>query len=186
MNEVIARIVAHLMGDGCVTSRYMRYNNTNEYLLEQFKTNMTQEFGKNIHFIDGTVNSGTRFTQIQNKEILEKLFEIAKSYKSGEIEVPTKVMNADIEVKKAFIRALFDDEGSVKLSVCQKNGKIKRDVHMCSKSKRIIKQIKKILENELKIKCNKIGKDLRKRNNKKYITWILRITGEKISACSIH
>lgn len=176
MNEVTARIIAHLIGDGCVTSGYLRYCNTNEKLLQQFRTDIKTEFG-NVHFTEGKVNSGTRFVHIRSKEIVKKLYEYVKSYKSGDAEIPQQILVGPSKLKAEFLRALFDDEGSVGLRVYKPTGEIKRDVHMASKSRKLLEQIKRILENEFKIRCNRIGKYIKNRNGKQYITLVLHITG---------
>ena len=176
MNETLARIVGHLMGDGCVTSRYIRYANKEQALLQQFERDI-RRIDRNIHIIKGKVNSGTPFIQIQKKELLQRLQSLGEGkYKSERIEIPS-LIRKNLKAKVNFIRALFDDEGSVSLRIHKKTGETKRDIHIALKSKKMIFQLKEVLEKEFGIKCNKIGKDERKRKNKKYVTWVLRITG---------
>jgi len=80
-SKVLARIIAHLMGDGNVSLRYLRYNNTNIFLLNQFKQDMGLIFGK-IHFIEGKANSGTSFVQVQNKQLILFIKSLVKDFKS--------------------------------------------------------------------------------------------------------
>lgn len=177
MNKQIslARVVGHLMGDGCVTNRYIRYNNKNKFLLENFKSHMSNIL-PNIHFIEGTVNSGTSFVQIQNKKLIEYLFELGGDFKSGNLRFPkfiqTKLM------KKEFISAIFDDEGCVGLRIFKKTNDIKRNLEVASKSKKFMEEIKSILKRDFDIKCNKIISFKRNINGKEFITYKLSITGK--------
>jgi hypothetical protein len=172
----LIRIVAHLMGDGYINNRYLRYNNHSRFLIKRFKNDLENCFG-NLHFVEGKVNSGTPFVQFQKKRIICFLNELSKSYKSGDIEIPNFVNT--LEKKIIFIKTLFDDEGSVGLRTFQKTGEIKRDVHIALKSRKMIKSLKMFLENMLEIKTNRIKKDVKIRNNKIYTTWILTITGKE-------
>jgi hypothetical protein len=175
VKDSLIRIVSHLMADGNINKRYLRYNNNNTFLIQQFVKDFSKYFGK-VHFITGKVNSGTPFVQIQNKKIIQKLLNLAKSYKSESIEIPNWLRNT--EEKTLFVRSLFDDEGTVGLRKFNKTGEIKRDIHIALKSKRMIIQLKKFLQ-EIGIKTNKLVKDRRTRNNKTYINWVLYITGKE-------
>lgn len=174
----MVRIIAHLMGDGSVTYKDLRYHNKNEQMLEEFRKDMIREFGE-IHFTMGKVNSGTSFINTGKRDIIKTMHKYAKSYRSGDIEIPKDILNGHLELKKEFLRAFFDDEGTTGLRVYKKTNEIKRDVRVTSKSLKIIKQMKKILENELDIKCNKIYNDKKVINEKIYVTWALQITGRE-------
>lgn len=110
ISENLARCLAKICGDGHISSKYMRYNNTSEILLNEFKDDIRKEFG-NVHFTLGKVNSGTSFVQLQNKKIISVFFSHLSSFKSNYIAIPLSVKNAPVNVKIAFIRAFYDDEG---------------------------------------------------------------------------
>ncbi len=75
---------------------------------------------------------------------------------------------------------IYDDEGTVALRIFKKTNEIKRNLTIASKSKKFMEDIKKILEKDFKIKCNKIGFSIRKfPNNKEFVTWNLSITGKE-------
>lgn len=42
--KILARVVAHYMGDGCVTNRYAAYFNKNETLLNNFEKDILTLF----------------------------------------------------------------------------------------------------------------------------------------------
>lgn len=164
------------MGDGCVTDRYLRYCNKNNELLSNFKRDLKTTFGQ-LHFIEGQVNSGTKFIQVQNKELINKLKSMVSDFRSGSLIMPSFVKTKAL--KKEFIRAFFDDEGSVGFRIFRKTGEIKRDIHTNSKSRKLLDEMKIVLEKDFKIKCNRLGKDTKKRQDRLFITWCLRITGRE-------
>lgn len=171
----LARVVAHLMGDGYVTKRYLRYNNKNKVLLKNFKKHMVNSFGI-LHFIEGKTNSGTFFVQIQNKKIIIFLFSLCKDFRSGNLRFPNFIKTQNM--KKEFISAIFDDEGCVGLRTFKKTNEIKRNLEIASKSKKFMIEIKEILEMDFGIKCNKIISFRRKLKGREFITWKLSITGK--------
>ena len=172
----LARIVGHLMADGYVSKRYLRYNNKNQSLIDNFKLHFLICF-PNIHFIYGKTNSGTSFVQVQNKNIINFLFNLCKDFRSTNLVFPDFVNT--IEMKKEFIGAIFDDEGCVALRIYKKTKEIKRNLDMASKSKKFLEDIKNILENDFNIKCNNIIEFKRKLNNKEFTTHKLSITGKE-------
>ena len=172
----LAKIVGHLMGDGCVTKRYLRYNNKDETLISNFVVYFKNIFSKK-NFIYGKVNSGTKFVQIQNKKIISFLFNLCEDFRSENLRIPKFVQN--LELKKQFIRAIFDDEGCVGLRTFIKTGEIKRNLEIASKSKLFLEQIKEILNKDFGIKTNRIISFGKKVGDKEFLTWKLSITGKE-------
>ena len=177
VSKRLARILAHLMGDGCV-AKYIRYHNKEQALLNQFKTDFVKLFG-NVHFTEGMSNSGTSFVNVQNKRIREILFKLHKDYRSEKIEIPKQILLSGKPIKKEFLKAFFDDEGCATMKFCQTSKEIKCAVQLTSKSLKILRQIKKLLEKEFSITCNKLMQATKITGNKKFITWMLAITGKE-------
>lgn len=173
--KVLARVVSHLMGDGCVSKRYFAYYNKNQVLLENFKIDVKELFGE-VHFIAGKVNSGTSFYMIQDKEALNFLKSLIDDYRSFSLHLPNFIKTK--ELKKEFLKAIFDDEGCVAFRVFAKTREIKRNITLCAKSEFFLSQIKDILEKDFIIKCNKLTKYTKKVNNKEFPYWVLSITGK--------
>jgi len=175
--KVLTRVIAHLMGDGCVSKKYFAYYNKDDFLLENYKKDLINLFG-NLHIITGEVNSGTKLIQNQDKEILNFLKSLVGDFRSFALRFP--VFLKDICLKKEFLSVIYDDEGTVALRIFKKTNEIKRNLTIASKSKKFMEDIKKILEKDFKIKCNKIGFSIRKfPNNKEFVTWNLSITGKE-------
>lgn len=129
------------------------------------------------HFIEGKVNSDTSFVQVQNKGIINFLLTICPDFRSQFLEFP-KFFDS-YEAKKEFISAIFDDEGCVALRIFRKTNEIKRNLEIASKSQKLLKDIKEILEKEFTIMCNNLISFKRKLNDKEFTTWKLSITGKE-------
>lgn len=171
----LSRVVAHLMGDGHINGRYLRYNNKEEFLLKHFKEDMNLLF-PNLHFIKGKVNSGTSFIQVQNKSTILFLNSLAQDFRSHMLKMPLFVNKRDLKVE--FLKAIYDDEGCVSLRVFKKTNELKRNLEIGSKSKEFLFEIKNILENDFEIKTNKLISYSRILNGKPFTTWKLSITGK--------
>lgn len=173
MNVALARCLAKLCGDGHISPKYARYNNTCKALLSQFEKDLIEIFGE-IHLTYGTVNSGTSFVQFQRRALIEFFFNYLESFGCNKIKIPKKVLEANIGIKLAFIGSFFDDEGCVGLRFSLSENAWKRNVNFYSNSYGILKEIGEILFS-LGISCNR----LRRNNRLKDDTWVLGITGRR-------
>lgn len=175
ISEEFARCLAKICGDGSVNSKYLRYNNTSDVLLEEFETDMEAVFG-NIHLTKGKGGSGTRFLQASNKTVLAEFFKHLNSFKSKDIFIPQGVLRGNIKIQSAFIRAFYDDEGCASLRLNTKTGEWKRNITVSSNSKQILQDIKNILLS-LDIYSSVI---FRNRPKSDYdLTYVVSITGRR-------
>jgi len=172
----LIRIIAHLMGDGCVSKKYFAYYNKNDTLLENFEKDVQFVFG-DIHFIKGTMKHGVSYVMVQNKPIFDFLKSIVEDYRSFTLKVPEFVNTK--ELQKEFLSALYDDEGSAPLRIFKETNEIKRNVSLSSNSLIMIEQIKNILLKTFGINPNKISKNTRLRNSKIFTNYVLNITGKE-------
>ena len=171
----LARCLAKICGDGNMNSKYLRYNNTSKVLLNEFKEDIKKEFGE-VHFTEGKVNSGTSFVQLHNKKILSVFSSHLYSFKSSDIFIPQSIKNSPLNIKIAFIRAFYDDEGCAALRFNKSTKEWKRNINLSSNSFQILVEIKEILHS-LGITSNRICKN---NVNRPYDeSWILSITGKK-------
>lgn len=175
ISKNLARCLAKICGDGHANSKYMRYNNTCKELLNEFEEDIKKEFG-NIHLTRGKVNSGTSFIQIQRKEILSVFLSHLNSFKSNEISIPNAIKNSSIDIKIAFIRAFYDDEGCAALRFNKSTQEWKRNITLSSNSFRILSEIKEILC-FLGVISNKIYRN--KPNSSYDKSFVLSITGKE-------
>jgi hypothetical protein len=114
---------------------------------------------------------------VQNKPIFNFLTSIISDYRSFSLKVPEFVDN--IELQKEFIKAIFDDEGTVALRVFKKTREIKRNVTIASKSKKLLEDIKKIMQDSFGIYSNRIIKYTKICADKRFTTYYLSITGKE-------
>lgn len=174
--KILARTVAHYMGDGGVTNKYAAYFNKNETLLNNFEKDITILF-EGVHITKGKYNSGTKLLQIHNKQIIQFLKELVSDYRSGALKLPEFIKS--IELQKEFLKALFDDEGCVAFRIHKPTGDLKRNLSLASKSKKLIEDLKYVLETNFDIKCNKINEYIAKKWGKEYPIFTLFISGKE-------
>ena len=176
ISKSFARCIAKISGDGNLSTGYVRYNNKCPDLLKEFKRDMLKEFGKNIHFTEGTSNSGTNFIKVTRKFVAESFLKQLKDFKSFSIYIPNSIKKSKLSIKKEYLRALYDDEGSAVLRLYKKTKEWKRSITLCSNSIRLLNEIKFLLLKEFDITSNKIIRN--KISNPKDQCYVLCITGE--------
>lgn len=170
-----ARCIAKICCDGYLhkgtekSRPYVRYNNTCLELLNEFQEDLCKIFVK-VHLTKGITNTKTPFLQSNRKDIVNYFLEWLTDFRSSNIKVPRKILQANKEIKSAFLRSAFDDEGSVLLRVNKKTLEWKRGISFSSKAIRFLEDIKSMLAN-FDIQTNRILKD---REN-----YLLQITGKE-------
>ncbi len=109
-------LVAHLFCDGSLSVDkngyvHIHYYNTDRKLLEDFRNTAAKVFG--ITDIYESKNKGISFLSLPTPVGLILKIKI-KDFSSKSCRIPEFIKNSnDISIKKAFIRAFVDDEGSV-------------------------------------------------------------------------
>ena len=119
LTEEKARLLGHLIGDGCVsqsgTNYVIKYEVKDRDLLDQFEADLVNVFG--LKPTRGQNPSGKKGVLIPYVSLRSKLaFNNLKQYcefRSDRWSIPTKILNAHDQIKVEFLRALFDDEGTV-------------------------------------------------------------------------
>jgi intein-encoded DNA endonuclease-like protein len=115
-----ARIIAHLIGDGCVyrsseTNYVIKLEVTDAESLDQFESDLISVYG--LEPTRGTNRSGKTgklipFVSLLSKRAYEDLHTYCE-FRSSTWFVPSQIFAADLSIKREFLRALFDDEGTV-------------------------------------------------------------------------
>lgn len=138
-----ARIVAHLIGDGAHYKTkhdyVMKYEVRDEELLKQFSDDLFNVYGlKTSRHINksGYTNKPIYFVRLRSKMAFEDLASYA-TYFSKDWIIKEQILNADLSIKRQFLRALYDDEGSVKS---------KYEIALYSINKEGLEQIKMMLK----------------------------------------
>jgi intein/homing endonuclease len=151
--------VGHALGDGHIRSNYeFGYISKNDYLLDKVAT-----FGKNVFGLNKIVKSNriNGIKIIYFPRIFGRFLCLAGAIKGNKtlqsFIVPNWIKNGSNDVKRAFLRALFDDEACVKVS------KNSNDITfvMC-KYEELVTSLEEFLEglrhllNEFKIKSGRV------------------------------
>lgn len=120
LTEAKARIIAHLIGDGAhfrTGSDYvMKYEVKDTELLKQFTDDMIEVYGLAPTYgtnISGKTGKPIPYVRLRSRTVFEDLLRYA-TYYSKDWSLKEALLKANKDTKKAFLRALFDDEGSVK------------------------------------------------------------------------
>jgi len=155
----LASLVGHALGDGHIRSNYeFGYISKNDYLLDKVAT-----FGKNVFGLNKIVKSNriNGIKIIYFPRIFGRFLCLAGAIKGNKtlqsFIVPNWIKNGSNDVKRAFLRALFDDEACVKVS------KNSNDITfvMC-KYEELVTSLEEFLEglrhllNEFKIKSGRV------------------------------
>lgn len=119
LTEEKARLLGHLIGDGCVsqsgTNYVIKYEVKDKDLLDQFEADLVNVFG--LKPTRGQNPSGKTGVLISYVSLRSKLaFNDLKRYcdfRSTNWQIPQEILKGDTPIKSEFLRALFDDEGTV-------------------------------------------------------------------------
>ncbi len=115
-----ARIIAHLIGDGAHYKTghdyVMKYEVKDEELLKQFSKDIKKVYGLNCSWNinpSGFTGKPIKMVRLRSKLAYEDLSKYA-TYFSKDWTLKLEFLKSNKIVKKEFLKALFDDEGSVK------------------------------------------------------------------------
>ncbi|MBI2101672.1 hypothetical protein HYT53_03590 [Candidatus Woesearchaeota archaeon] len=140
-----SRIIAHLIGDGSVYRSNHDYNIKYELKdlesLNYFERDMSSVYG--LKLTKGLKESGftgkpVPFLRLRSKLAYEDLLKYS-TYKSKDWKIKSKILQSSNQIKKEFLKAFFDDEGSVVPE--GRKGVIK----LYSINKEVLQQIQKML-----------------------------------------
>jgi DNA-binding transcriptional regulator WhiA len=136
MNEKIARTIAHIQADGCVRHRKddgrfeIQYYNTSDFLIDEFREMIKMIFKKEAW--KPVKRKTATMTGTGDKKIVSELMK----YPLKNWRIPNEILKGLPKCRKAYLRAFFDDEGSVTQP---------RKIKLYSKNAFGIKQIRKML-----------------------------------------
>ncbi|MBI2667795.1 hypothetical protein HYX17_03425 [Candidatus Woesearchaeota archaeon] len=140
-NPELYRITAHMIADGSAPrNKVPYYSNTSKVLREQFKKDL-KIFGK-MRVYDSKLTIPIVYFPKILTDILSHILNVRFSFPN---RLPSETFKATEECKRAFLQALFDDEGYISTGLCISMSNLK-----------VIKQIKKLLK-AIEVETNKIG-----------------------------
>jgi len=174
-----ARLVAHFIGDGavfkCKHNYTMKYEVTDSESLNQVHDDLLEVYGLKPYLFwntSGKTGKLIPFIILRSKLIYEDLMRYA-TYYSKDWVLKSLIMNSPRKIKVEFLRAFYDDEGSV----------LKKEIKLYSINKEGLEQIK-ILMKELGFDKLKIYSGYGcMRNVYALVTRNLNLFHEKIGFC---
>ena len=114
-----ARIIAHLIGDGahyrCKHDYNLKYEVTDTELLKSFEDDVVKVYGLELKYHynpSGKTGKLIPFVRLRSKLAYEDLLKYA-SYFSKDWRIKDELLKSSKEIKKEFLKAFFDDEGSI-------------------------------------------------------------------------
>jgi DNA-binding transcriptional ArsR family regulator len=167
LSEELSRIIAHLLGDGCLTinrrGHYnLQYYNKCKKLREIFKADAKKVFG-NVH-IHEAINKGVPYVFLPAPVSIIILSLMPKTSSSSS-RVPNFIRTASRKIKKEFIKAFMDDEATVRYKPPV------RYIGLTLSNKKLLKDIRDILK-EFDIQTTKIHDRIYK---KRYVAYYFNI-----------
>ena len=123
LSKSLARIIAHLLGDGHLGSKNNKtikggYYNQEKILRESFKEDLSKIF--KVKNIQERINKTTPFVLIPSSASWI-LFQIIRDYNSYTARVPKFIKESTKPIKKEFIMAFLDDEAHVRYAPPNRN-----------------------------------------------------------------
>jgi len=119
LTKAKARIIAHLIGDGCAyisnNDYNLKYDISERELLDSFVSDMTNVYGLKLTIglkPSGKTGKLLPYARLRSKLAYEDLISYS-SYFSKDWKIKGKFLNSPKHIKREFLRAFSDDEGSV-------------------------------------------------------------------------
>jgi len=138
-----ARIIARLKGDGAIfrsgTNYIIKYEVKDREQLKSFENDIKEVFGLDMKWLkhrSGITGKLLDLVRLRSKLAFEDLSKFGK-FRSENWNIPEEIFKSSAEVKKEFIKAMFDDEGTVIIR--------DREIRLYSINKKGLKQIAKLL-----------------------------------------
>ncbi|WP_297493311.1 DNA gyrase subunit A [Persephonella sp.] len=134
LSEKEAILLGSLVSEGYISDNRVGFNNTDKDFADQFETALVGSYGTSCCIYERKLKSGKTLIeyQIHHKEVIEDI---------KEKEVPYTVLRSSKKIQRAFIRALFEGDGSVY------KGQGTVVISYFSKSKKLLKQLQILLLN---------------------------------------
>jgi hypothetical protein len=122
LSKELARIIAHVFADGCISidkNSYVTgaYYNQSNSLREEFKKDIETVF--KFYNLKEKKNKGTEYFYLTSSISLILLC-LTETYSSKRCRIPQFIKDSDETIKSEFIGAIFDDEGYVNFTPPQR------------------------------------------------------------------
>ena len=143
ITEKEAILLGSLVSEGYISDNRVGFNNTDEDFADIFEEALVSSYETYGCRYERELRSGKKLIeyQIHKREIIEDIKEKGFNEKSDNKEIPHTVLMSSKKVQRAFLRALFEGDGSVY------SGKRTVVISYASKSEKLLKQLQVLLLN---------------------------------------
>ncbi|WP_457644602.1 DNA gyrase subunit A [Persephonella sp.] len=143
ITEEEAVLLGSLVSEGYISENRAGFNNTDEEYASVFENAYKDIYGDTFCRYERTLESGKTLVeyQIHYKEIIQDIREKGFDKRSSDKEIPFVVLQSSKRVQRAFLKALFEGDGTVYETARAVN------ISYSSKSKKLLKQLQVLLLN---------------------------------------
>lgn len=155
-SKELASLVGHALGDGHINYKhsYLEYSN-NSYELQEEVLHFIKILFNWTHYTEKFHKATTRTYNKVIGDILILSGAIGGNKIIKKFEIPEWIMEGSDEIKKSFVRAMFDDESTVKVSGKEILFKLSKNENYINSLYLFMNQLRKIIE-ELGIEVTSI------------------------------
>ena len=143
ITEEEAVLLGSLVSEGYISENRVGFNNTDMEFAAVFENAFRDSYGETFCRYERSLKSGKTVIeyQIHHRDTVQSIKEKGFDKKSSDKEIPYVVLKSSKKVQKAFLKALFESDGSVYETARAVN------VSYSSKSKKLVKQLQVLLLN---------------------------------------
>ncbi len=143
LTEEETLLLGSLVAEGYVSDKRIGFNNTDKEYAKAFEEAFVSTYTDKYCKYERKLKSGKEIVeyQIHVSAVLEDIKEKGFTEKSADKEIPDIVLRSSKKIQKAFLKALFEGDGSVYETARAVN------ISYTSKSKKLLKQLQVLLLN---------------------------------------
>ncbi len=147
MNEDLGFLLGALVSEGYFHQGAICFNNSNREFYDKVKNIILTQF-KGVKLYERKIKGSCVELSIYHQKVVRFLKNIGfKESKSSDREIPFSVLKSSKKVVRAFLKALFEGDGSVRFSKDKRHGGLNIQMSYNSKSKKLIDQLRIVLLN---------------------------------------
>ncbi|MGM5484542.1 MAG: DNA gyrase subunit A [Nanobdellota archaeon] len=147
MTKDLAFALGALVAEGSFHQNKIMFNNSDHVYYEAVKSSLKKTF-KGLEFYERDISGGCKEFDLYHQQIVRFLSNIGfKNSRSDKKEIPFSVLRSKKGVVLAFLRGLFEGDGSVKLNTDKRHGGKSIELTYNTKSLKLVRQLKTLLLN---------------------------------------
>ncbi len=162
MSNDLAFILGALVSEGSFHKKQILFNNKDKDFYNKVRLSIKRIF-KGIQIYERDVRGGCRELSVYEQKVVQFFENIGlKNAASGDKRIPFSVLESKKQHIAAFLKGLFEGDGSVNVNTDKRHGGKSIELAYHSKSKKLISQLKTLL---LQFGIATAAQDTDKRNN---------------------